>query len=222
MIRAELHLHTHYSVDCALSPETILKAAAARGLNCLAVTDHNSLRGAFEVQNIARIRIIPGEEIKTREGEIIGLFLLEQIPRRLSAEETVKRIKEQGGLVYIPHPFDRLRGSRLRREVLFEIAPQVDIIEVFNSRVTFPRDNRLAEEFAQRFGLARGGGSDAHTAYEIGRTVVEIADFSTPSEFLAALREGTVKGHLSLPVVHAMSTLRKLRRRAFRRIQTDG
>ncbi|MCL5960922.1 MAG: PHP domain-containing protein [Chloroflexi bacterium] len=196
-----------------MSPHVILKAAGARGVNCLAITDHNSIKGSLELQRIAPIRIILAEEIKTLQGEIIGLFLQEEIPRRLSAEETVSKIKEQGGLVYVPHPFDRLRGSRLRRQTLLEIVGQVDIMEVFNSRVTFPRDNALAREFADRFGLAHGGGSDAHVAYEIGRTVVEIPDFETPAEFLIALRQGAVRGRLSPPLVHLASTFRKFRRR---------
>lgn len=219
MVRVDLHAHTHFSGDCGLLPAAILRAADARGLSRLAITDHNSIRGGLEMHAIAPERIIVGEEIKTRAGEIIGLFLQEEIPRRLTPMETVKRIKDQGGLVYIPHPFDRLRASRLRREALVEIAHHVDIVEVFNSRVTFPRDNRLAEEYALRFGLARGGGSDAHIAYEIGRTYVEMPDFKTPDEFMRALAEGTIRGRLSIPAVHVVTTLRNLRRKLLRRLR---
>ena len=217
-MRADLHVHTHFSRDCPMRLEAILRTAVERRLSCLAITDHNTIRGAIETQKMVMqeavpLRIIVGEEIRTVEGEIIGLFLREEIPRRLSAEETIRRIKDQGGLVYVPHPFDRVRRSRLRGETLLRLAPQVDIVEVFNSRVTFPRDNALAEEFAAHFGLARGGGSDAHVPYEIGRTVVEIAQFETPSEFKNALANGKIVARLSNPLVHFVTTFTKLRRK---------
>jgi len=216
MLRVDLHIHTHRSSDSLMQMESIIGCALARGVSGLAITDHNIVYCNAETQKLqsaSSVRIIPGEEIRTLEGEIIGLFLQEQIPRRLSAEETISRIREQGGLVYIPHPFDRLRRSRLRRETLLRVASRVDIVEVFNSRVTFARDNALAAEFAAHYGLARGAGSDAHLPCEIGMATVEIPEFASPSEFMNALASGRVVARLSNPLVHLVTTLTKLRRK---------
>lgn len=213
MLRADLHLHTYYSGDGVSSPQEVVRWCIQRGINCVAVTDHNSINGALEVREIAPFEVIIAEEIKTSQGEITGFFLNEEIPRGLSPQETVARIKAQGGLVSIPHPFDRLRRSVLHHRALEEILAQVDIIEGFNARTLLRADSARALRFAREYGFPAGAGSDAHIPQELGNAYVEMPEFEGPQEFLASLRRGTIRGRLSSPTVHLWSTLAKLRKR---------
>lgn len=213
LLRADLHSHTRWSPDSALSPKSIVETCLRRGITCLAVTDHNEIDGAFAVAELAPFKVIIGEEVKTAEGEIIGLFLRERIPPRLSPEETIARIRAQGGVVVVPHPFDRLRGSRLRATALGRVAEQIDVIEVHNARIHLNADRLKAAAFAQVYGLAISAGSDAHTAYELGGSWVEMPDFSGPSEFLAALRQGKLHGRMANPFVHVVTKLTKYRKK---------
>ena len=213
MLKADLHTHTYFSPDALTSPEKYVRTCLERRINCVAVTDHNAIAGALAVQKLATFKVIIGEEVESREGEIIGLFLQEEVPGGLSAEETVERIKEQGGLVCVPHPFDRFRGEHLAEAALTRILPQVDIIEVFNARTTRQADNERAARFAEEHGLAASAGSDAHSARELGRACVEMPDFEGPREFVQALREGRIVGRLSSPLVHLWSRWAWLRRR---------
>jgi hypothetical protein len=213
MLRADLHLHTDSSPDSLISVPQLIQRCVAKDIDCVAVTDHNTTSGAFAVREAAPFKIIVGEEVKTSEGEIIGLFLSEEIPRDLSPEETVRRIKEQGGLVCIPHPFDRVRREPLRAAARERILPHVDIIEAFNARVTFRSDNAKARDFAQEHDLAMSAGSDSHSLTEIGHAYVEMPDFDTPQQFLEALRQGRIVGRLSNPMVHLASTWSKLAKR---------
>jgi len=213
LLKADLHTHTYFSPDSLTSPEKYVQACLKRRVNCVAVTDHNAIGGALAVEKLASLRVIIGEEVESSEGEIIGFFLQEEVPAGLSPEETVRRIKGQGGLVCIPHPFDRLRGTRLAEAALMRILPQVDIIEVLNARTTLRSDNERAVRFAQEHGLAMSAGSDAHSARELGRACVEMPDFEGPREFLQALREGRIVGRLSSPLVHLSSRWAWLRRR---------
>lgn len=179
----------------------------------IAVTDHNELRGALELQKRAPFVVIPGEEIKTTQGEIIGLFLHEWIPPGLPPGETIARIRAQGGLVYVPHPFDEVRGSRLRREALIQITPDVDILEVYNARNALPSYNTRALQYAQEHGLLAGAGSDVHTLSEYGRAYVDIPPFSGPDDFLTSMRRGTWHGRLSTPWVHVRTRIDSARKR---------
>lgn len=215
-VRADLHVHTRFSGDGVMSVSQLVTIALRRGLTCLAITDHNAVDGALEALDSGALQIIVGEEVRTAEGEITGLFLKEAVPGGLTALETVQRIKEQGGLVYVPHPFDRLRGSVLLPRALQEVLPYVDIIEVYNSRNILPQDNSRALVFAREHGLAPAGGSDAHIPYEVGRTVVEMPAFHGPQEFLHSLREGAIIGRRSPAAVHVASGWAKLWR-GFRR-----
>ncbi len=181
------------------------------GINCLAVTEHNNVEGALAVQRVAPFKVIVAEEIKTVEGELTGLFLKETIPPNLTPEETIERVKAQGGLVSLPHPFDRVRREPLRETARERILSRLDIIEVFNSRTTFRSDNERARRLAEELGLPMGAGSDAHSPWELGTTYVEMPDFEGPQEFLEALRQGRVVGRRANPLVHAISTLAKLR-----------
>ena len=188
-----------------------MRQAVKRGIDCAAVSDHNNIVGAREVAKIAPFKVIIAEEIKSSEGQIIGLFLNEGIPKGLTPEDTVRAIRAQGGLVCVPHPFDRLRGSVLKTAALLRIVHEVDIVEVFNARTTLQADNRRAEDFAREHGKLRSAGSDAHWAPEIGTTWVAMPDFDGPEQFLAALRAGKVHGQVANPAVHILSALAKAR-----------
>ena len=214
MLKADFHMHTRYSPDAETSPEELVARCIEVGLDCIAVTDHNTIEGALVVRGIAPFTVIIGEEIKSSEGEITGLFLKETVPRGLQPAETARRIKEQGGLVSIPHPFDRFRRSVISPAALDEVLPYADIVEVFNARNNFESSDRRAYEFAQEHELLTSGVSDAHTTYELGRTYVEMPEFDgTPEGFLAALAEGRIVGRRTSPLIHVVTTLTKVKRR---------
>jgi len=212
-IRADLHSHTHFSKDALTTPEEFVKRNVAARIDCVAVSDHNNVDGALAVKRLAPFRVIVSEEIRSTEGEIIGYFLNETVPKGLTPEETVRAIQEQGGLVGVPHPFDRARGSPLTTPALLRILPSVQILEIFNARNIFQADNRRAAAFAARHGLAASAGTDAHWGPEIGRTYVRMPDFANRDDFLEALRQGKITGHAASPLVHLMSTLAKMRYR---------
>ena len=216
MLKADFHMHTNYSYDSLLKPERLVKRCMEVGLDCIAVTDHNTAAGAFAVREIAPFMVIIGEEVGTSEGEVTGLFLQETIPRGLSAVETAKRIKEQGGLVSLPHPFDRFRSEVITRSGIEDVLPYADIVEVFNSRNNMDADNRKAYEFAEEHGLLTSGVSDAHTAIELGRTYVTMPDFDgTPEGFKRSLAQGTIHARKMTPLIHAATTITKIRKRLF-------
>ena len=203
LLKADLHVHTRYSEDSISPPEKIVQHCLEVGINCLAITDHNEISGAFEVKRIAPFKVIVSEEILTSRGEIIGYFLSEKIPPRLSPEETVARIKAQGGLACIPHPFDRFRsGAKLRYNALEKIIADIDLIEVFNSRTILLRDSTRALELARRHDLPATAGSDAHIVQEVGSTYMEIPEFNDAEQFRQALRQGKVCGHRTNFWVH--------------------
>jgi predicted metal-dependent phosphoesterase TrpH len=224
--KVDFHSHTGHSKDSLCPASALLDAAVRRGLAGLAVTDHDTLDGAPQAMALVRrdperyrgLTILPGEEVKTREGELIGLFIRETIPRGLTPEETIRRIRDQGGLVLVPHPFDRVRGSRLRAEALERVAAvagQIDAIEVFNARTTLVGDNHRAVDFARQRGLLQVAGSDAHVPWEVGHAYVELDEppATTPAALLAQLRRGRVVGRPTNPVAHVYSSLAKLRKR---------
>ena len=215
-VRADLHSHTHWSSDCATPYKAIVAACQRRGIDVLAVTDHNRIEGALELsEQRLPIQIVVGEEVKTTEGEIIGLFLREWIPPRLSPEETIAEIKRQGGVVYVPHPFDAIRRSVILPQALERIAGSIDVVEVLNARLHATERNERAGRFADERGLLKGAGSDAHTAYEIGRAGVELPAFTDAASFKESLRQAAVFGSPSHPIVHAASSWAKVRKRYF-------
>ena len=209
-MKIDLHVHTCQSRDSLMRPDEVLCWVERRGLDAVAITDHNAISAAVALQREASFPVIVGEEIRTRRGEIIGLFLQSEIEPDLSPAETIARIREQGGLVCIPHPLDRVRNSRLEFGALMEIIDQVDIIEVLNARVTFGIDNRRAGELADAYGLLHGAGSDAHQRFEIGRAYVEMPPFEDAQTFLVSLARGQVWGMISSPLVHVGSTCARL------------
>jgi predicted metal-dependent phosphoesterase TrpH/glycosyltransferase involved in cell wall biosynthesis len=194
-IVADLHLHTSWSHDCRIPVEELLDHAEAEGLGAIAVTDHNVFGGAREAVELARGRdlvVIPGEEVKTAgQGEVIGLFLSKEIPRGLSFGETVEAIRAQGGIVYLPHPFDRLHAIP-EPATLHRHLPQVDVLEVYNARLLFEAYNDEALRFARKYDLTMGAGSDAHVLQGVGTGAVRMRAFDGPEEFLVSLRHAQV------------------------------
>ncbi len=186
---ADFHVHTSHSKDCAMEVEEVLERASEVGLDVIAVTDHNEIAGGLEALALAErygVRVIVGEEVKTSEGEVIGLFLTERIPPGLTFAQTIAQIKEQGGIVYVPHPFDRLHavpGSTLLKDNLTD----VDVIEVFNSRIAYPGFNEKAVRFAERHRLTAAAGSDAHVLPGLGTALTGMGEFTGPDDFVEAL-----------------------------------
>ncbi len=194
-ILVDLHLHTSWSGDCAVEVEHVLDQAEAIGLGAIAVTDHNVFGGALEAVELARDRgltVIPGEEVKTGgQGEVIGLFLSEEIPKGMSFADTIKAIKEQGGLVYVPHPFDRLHAipdpATLHRHLA-----DIDVFEVYNARLLFEAYNDEALRFARKYNLTMGAGSDAHVAQGLGTGGLRMRAFEGRDEFMLSLRSAEI------------------------------
>jgi predicted metal-dependent phosphoesterase TrpH len=212
-VKLDMHGHTYWSKDSQLALADLERAILRAGLDAVCITDHNEIGGALELAARGKVRVIPGEEIYTSEGEIIGLFLKEKIPARLSPQETIAAIREQGGIVYIPHPLDRFRGSRLRPTALAAVLDQVDVLEVFNARNLLAGDNTRAAQLARQHGLRQGAGSDSHTAYEVGHAYVEIAEFRTQAELLTALESAVVHGRRTSPLVHVRTRFDKAMKR---------
>jgi predicted metal-dependent phosphoesterase TrpH len=194
-IVADLHMHTTWSHDCSIEVDGLLEHAETEGLGAIAITDHNVFGGALEAVEKARGRrlvVIPGEEVKTAEqGEVIGLFLQEEIPRGLSFAETIAAIRAQGGLVYVPHPFDRLH-SIPRPETLHKHLAEIDVFEVYNARLLFDAYNEEAVRFARKYNLTSGAGSDAHVLAGVGTGAVRLRRFEGPEELLISLRSAEV------------------------------
>jgi len=194
-IVADLHMHTRWSHDCSIEPAALVDHAESEGLGAIAVTDHNVFGGALETVRAARTReliVIPGEEVKTdRDGEVIGLFLHEEIPRGMSFADTLAAIREQEGVVYVPHPFDRMH-SIPRPATLHRHLPEIDLLEVYNARLLFDAFNDEALRFARKYGLLQGAGSDAHVLQGVGTGVLRMRRFDGPEEFLLSLRTAEV------------------------------
>ena len=200
LIDVDLHMHTDHSHDCVTPVEVLLATARERGLGAIAVTDHNEISGALDARDKAAeygVKVIVGEEVKTADqGEVIGLFIEEKIPRGLSLEETIAEIQRQGGLVYVPHPFDRLH-SVPDYEHLLAVVDDVDAIEVFNPRIAIPAFNEEAVRFAGKYRIVGGAGSDAHVAQGLGTVRIRMRDFDGPEEFLESLRDADILGRPS-------------------------
>ncbi len=194
-IVADLHLHTSWSHDCSIDVDELLDHAEEQGLGAIAVTDHNVFGGAQEAVERARGRrltVIPGEEVKTADqGEVIGLFLREEIPRGMSFGETIAAVRAQGGLVYVPHPFDRLHAIP-EPATLHRHLAEIDVLEVYNARLLFEAYNDEALRFARKYNLTPGAGSDAHVLAGVGTGAVRMRSFSGPEEFLVSLHDAEV------------------------------
>ena len=194
-IVVDLHTHTDWSHDCTTPAVDLLDHAEEIGLGAIAITDHNAFGGALEALGLARDRdlvVIPGEEVKTDgQGEVIALFLEEEIPRGMSFADTIAAIREQGGLVYLPHPFDRLH-SIPDPATLHQHLAEIDVLEVFNARLLRDRFNDEALRFARKYRLLEGAGSDAHVLQGVGTGAVGMRRFDGPEEFLLSLRTAEI------------------------------
>jgi glycosyltransferase involved in cell wall biosynthesis len=192
-IHVDLHMHTDHSPDCATPVGTLLDTARSVGLGAVAITDHNEISGAIEARDRADgVKVIVAEEVKTADqGEVIGLFLEERIPRGMTLHETIAEIRRQGGLVYVPHPFDRMHAVP-DYEHLLRVVANIDAIEVFNPRVAFSAFNEEAARFAAKYRIAAGAGSDSHVAQGLGSVMIRMRDFDGPEEFLESLWDADI------------------------------
>jgi predicted metal-dependent phosphoesterase TrpH len=215
LIKADLHIHTRYSMDSQMELDKIIERCLKLDINCIAIADHGTAEGALEMQKIAPFKVIVAEEILTTDGEVMGMFLKETIKSeagsRITPQEAVKRIKEQGGLVNLQHPFETVRGSALKDEKIEEIADSIDLVEVLNSRSPFPANTNKAKAFAEKHHIPSGAGSDAHSLFEIGNAYVLMDDFNTKEEFLEAIARGEIHGKRSGVFVHFFSGWAKVK-----------
>jgi predicted metal-dependent phosphoesterase TrpH len=212
-MKADLHVHTCYSRDSTTDLVEVIEAARRRGIDRVAITDHNRIEGALRLRDLAPDLAIVGEEILTTEGELLGFFLEEEIPYGLSPEETIARIRDQQGVVGISHPLDHIRREAAGEGVLVRIQDQLDCVEVFNARCLLSTHNQRAAAWASKHRLPGTAGSDAHHVTEIGRAYVEMPHTSDRDDFLEKLLQGQIQGRLSSPWVHVLSTLAKIRGR---------
>jgi len=212
LLKADFHIHTKYSMDCHNELEDIVKRCQKLGLTCIAIADHDAVEGGLELQKIAPFKVIVAEEVQTYNGEVMGMFLKKRIASGIPLQQAIAAIKEQGGLVNIPHPFDPMRGLRLNADEFNKLASQIDLIEVFNARVPTTQTNTKAVNFAKEHNLPGTAGSDSHSILELGSVAVTMNDFNTPAEFLAALRTATIEGKRASPFVHFHSTVAKIKK----------
>lgn len=217
---ADFHIHTRHSRDSILGEDRFIRVAIERGLTHVAVTNHNNVEGALAVRDRVRalgldeqLTVILGEEVSTADGEVVGLFLERTIPRGLTADATADEIHAQGGLVSVPHPFDPFRRSHIGAEPLQQLAAagKIDMLEVFNSRVTFQRHNIEAAEFAARHEIPGIACSDSHSAVEIAMSFNALPAFDTADELRAALRENEWHGSRSTILIHLTTRYAVLR-----------
>ncbi len=209
---ADFHIHTRFSRDSILTEQKFVEKAIERGLTHVCVTNHNNVEGAVAVRDKVaelgltdKLTVILGEEVSTADGEVVGIFLERTIPRGLSANETADEIHRQGGLVSIPHPFDPFRGSHIREGPLRNLAEigKIDMVEVFNCRVTFQRHNQEAAEFASRYGIPGIAASDSHSGFEVAMAFNALPSFETAAELKAALPENEWHASRSSVFIHA-------------------
>ena len=213
MISLEFHCHTQASKDSLTRPADLVATARRKGIDRVVVTDHNSIAGAREAQAIDSELIIIGEEIMTTKGEILAAFVQEEIPAYLTPMETIRRLKEQGAFISVSHPFDEMRKGGWKENDLLEILPFVDAIEVYNSRCMLPRFNRRAELFAHEYNIAGTVGSDAHAAFEVGRSLLLLDQFTGPEGMRQVIRGAKLKVKWSPWWVHFISRYASMKKK---------
>lgn len=207
--RVELHSHTIWSKDCLVKFETIRQICAQRTIDRIAITDHNTAEGALRMRELAPELIIVGEEIMTSRGELLGYFMSETVPPGLSPEETINRLRSQGAVISVSHPFDGMRKGAWEEADLLRILDQIDAIETFNARCIAPAYNQRAAEFARSHRLLATVGSDAHSEVEYGRALMEMTPFDSANAFRASLQTARPLARYSSPLVHFSSTWAK-------------
>jgi predicted metal-dependent phosphoesterase TrpH len=204
-LSVEFHSHTIFSKDSLTRPRKLVETCRRKGIDRVVVTDHNTIAGARAAQALDPELVIVGEEIMTTRGEILAAYMTEEIPAFLSPQETIKRLKDQGAFISVSHPFDRMREGGWKEEDLLEILPQVDAIEVFNSRCVNPNFNRRARAFAEKHGVAGTVGSDAHAVFELGRSLLLLDQFKGPDGMREVIQKGIPKVKWSPPWFHLSS-----------------
>ncbi len=204
-LQVEFHCHTIFSKDSLTRPADLVDTCRRKGIDRVVVTDHNTIAGARAAQALDLERVIVGEEIMTTRGEILAAFVTEEIPKGLTPQETIRRLKDQGAFISVSHPFDTQRKGGWKELDLLEILPDVDAIEVYNSRCMLPRFNREARQFAEKYDLAGTVGSDAHVTFELGRSLMFLEPFEGPDELRRIIRSGTPKVKWSPPWIHFTS-----------------
>lgn len=212
-LRVEFHCHTNASKDSLTPPRKLVEACRRRGIDRVVVTDHNTIAGARAAQALDPELVIVGEEIMTTRGEILAAFVSEEIPKGLTPQETIRRLQDQGAFISVSHPFDSLRSGGWREHDLLEILPQVDAIEVYNSRCMLPRFNREARRFAEKHRLAGTVGSDAHATFELGRSLLLLEPFEGPDGLRNVIRTGIPKVKWSPPWFHFSSRYATIRKK---------
>jgi predicted metal-dependent phosphoesterase TrpH len=219
LIKVDLHIHTRFSGDSDIELDELVERCRELGLGAVAVTDHGTAEGALKLaaRNLP-FKLIVGEEIMTTEGELIGLFLKDTIPNDMSPEDTIAAVRKQGGVVCVPHPFDRYRSSAMQAETLHRIAGEIDIVEVFNARTVPAQNLSLPAKFARSHKKLTGAGSDSHSVPEIGRAYVTIPDFNGRYEFLKSMAQAEVSGQRPGAALY-IRALRRRVKRFFRRKQ---
>ncbi|MCH7587139.1 MAG: PHP domain-containing protein [Chloroflexi bacterium] len=211
-IRVELHCHTYFSKDSLIDPEALLVLCRTRGIDRIAITDHNAIDGALLAAEIDPRRVIISEEIMTTQGELLAYYVKQHVPPGLPPMEAIAQLREQGAVISIAHPFDVRRSGAWKINHLAAILGHVDAIEVFNGRSWSQSANRSAASLAEEHQLLQTAGSDAHGYMEVGRTYLELAPFNGPDEFRISLRQSKIRRHRSSALVHIISgyaTLRK-------------
>ncbi|HET9914671.1 MAG TPA: PHP domain-containing protein [Anaerolineales bacterium] len=209
----EFHCHTNASKDSLTPPRELVDACRRKGIDRVVVTDHNTIAGARAAQVLDPELVIVGEEIMTTRGEILAAFVSEEIPRGLTPQETIRRLRDQGAFISVSHPFDKWRSGGWQEHDLLEILPQVDAIEVYNSRCMLPRFNRAARRFAEKHQVAGTVGSDAHAAFELGRSLMLLEPFEGPDGLRSVIRTGTQKVRWSPPWFHFSSRYAVIRKK---------
>src|SRR6266496_646055 len=212
----EFHCHTNASKDSLTRPKDLIRAARQKSIDRLIITDHNTIAGARAAQALDPELVIVGEEIMTTRGEILASFVSEEIPAGLTPQETIRRLKDQGAFISVSHPFDEWRKGGWREADLLEILPLVDAIEVYNSRCMLPRFNRAACQFAERHNIAGTVGSDAHAAFELGRSLMVLEPFAGPEEMRKVVRRGIPQVKWSPPWFHVTSRYASIRKKVTR------
>lgn len=205
MLSVEFHCHTIFSKDSLTRPRGLVETCRRKGIDRVIITDHNSIVGAQAAQALDSELVIVGEEIMTTRGEILAAFVAEEIPPYLSPQETIRRLRNQGAFISVSHPFDKLRSGGWREADLLEILPQVDAIEVYNSRCMNPKFNREAMAFAEKHNIPGTVGSDAHAVFELGRSLLLLEQFDGPDEMREVIRSGKPVTKWSPPWFHLTS-----------------
>ena len=213
MLRVEFNCHTVAAKDSLTRPRELVEACRRKGIDRVVVTDHNTIAGARAAQALDPELIIVGEEILTTRGEILAAFVTEEIPAGLTPQETIRRLKDQGAFISVSHPFDEFREGGWAEDDLLEILTHVDAIEVYNSRCLYPRFNRAAKQFAEEHNIAGTVGSDAHAAFEVGRSLMRLDQFEGPEEMRKVIRNAHFETRWSPPWFHLSSRFAVIRKR---------